>query len=391
MKVHWTEEMNPHRAFQVRGGRMTYEGGKDSTPPPAPDYTKAAQIQADSSQAMTTEQTYANRPDQITPWGTTEWSNQESIDPATGATVTKWTQNQSLTPELQQALDSQIDMTRGRSDLAASTMDRVAGDFADPISYDGMQDRKGQNMSLAGLDTGKIGPTTQTSNEASFSADRRRLEDAALERMRPEKQFQDQALSTQLSNQGLTPGSRAYDRAKQQLRDQHSRDDYNAIGAAGDEQARMEAMLLSRQGQAFGQEVTSQGTQNAATQNQNSQDITEANFANNLRQQQIAEEERKRTTSLNEMNAIASGQQVASPQMPGFVSASAAQPVQALTAAQATNQSQLDAYNASQANNQGAMSGLFGLGGTALGAIYGGPAGAAVGGQVGSSLGRSFG
>ena len=52
--------------------------------PAAPDYGAAAAQQAQSSREVTNMQTFANRPDQNTPFGSTSWSNAAVIDPATG-------------------------------------------------------------------------------------------------------------------------------------------------------------------------------------------------------------------------------------------------------------------------------------------------------------------
>jgi len=70
----------------------------------------------------------------------------------------------------------------------------------------------------------------------------------------------------------------------------------------------------------------------------------------------------RRGWSLNEINALISGQQVGMPQMPSFNPAQAAQPTQYLGAAQAQGQADLDAYNAQQGGLSGMLGGLGGLG-----------------------------
>ncbi len=78
--------------------------GKKSGPP-APDYTAAANAQADASKDNLTQQTWANRPTQNTPWGSSTWQSQSAIDPSTGKPVTQWTNNVTVDPRLQGALD----------------------------------------------------------------------------------------------------------------------------------------------------------------------------------------------------------------------------------------------------------------------------------------------
>ena len=74
--------------------------------PKPPDYEAAAQAQADSSAEVTNMQTWANRPNQTTPFGSTTWNPSATTDPATGQAVTQWNQNTTLTPQTQAALDS---------------------------------------------------------------------------------------------------------------------------------------------------------------------------------------------------------------------------------------------------------------------------------------------
>lgn len=108
--------------------------GKKSTPPP-PDYTGAAQAQAQASKENLNIQNFANRPTINTPWGTESWQTNATIDPATGQSVTAWTQNTTLNPALQQALDSQISIQQGRSDLANAFMERVGEEYKQPFDW----------------------------------------------------------------------------------------------------------------------------------------------------------------------------------------------------------------------------------------------------------------
>lgn len=112
----------------------TLWGGKGSSPPP-PDYTGAAREQAAASQELATQNTWANRPTQNTPWGSTTWEAAAGVDPSTGQAITQWTQNQTLDPALQSALNDQLAIQGGRSQLAGGFMDRVAGEYAQPFDW----------------------------------------------------------------------------------------------------------------------------------------------------------------------------------------------------------------------------------------------------------------
>ncbi|CAB5225323.1 Intramolecular chaperone auto-processing domain containing protein [uncultured Caudovirales phage] len=98
--------------------------------------------------------------------------------------------------------------------------------------------------------------------------------------------------------------------------------------------------------------------------NRFNQDQAISDYQNKLRQQAIAEENMKRLSSLNEMNALLTGQQVNMPSMPQFNGAAASQPTQYLPAAQLTGQANLDAFNAQNQSANSFTSGLFGLGGS---------------------------
>jgi hypothetical protein len=92
-----------------------------------------------------------------------------------------------------------------------------------------------------------------------------------------------------------------------------------------------------------------------------------ANFENALRQQAIAEQMQRRGMSLNEMNALLSGQQVQMPQMPSFNAAGRAETPNILGATQMGYDAALGAYNAQQAQGANMLGGLFSLGSAALG------------------------
>ena len=108
--------------------------GKGSAPPP-PDYVGAAQLQGELSKEALNMQNFANRPVQNTPFGSTTWDTQAVRDPATGDLVTQWTQNTTLASELQNALESQLGIQQGRSDLASGFMGRVASEYGQPFDW----------------------------------------------------------------------------------------------------------------------------------------------------------------------------------------------------------------------------------------------------------------
>jgi hypothetical protein len=282
-----------------------------------------------------------------------------------------WTQTTTLNPEAQRALDSQIALQGDRSELARSFMDRVSGDMSKPFDWSGLPD-KGKSLEATQFDRVGAAPRLQTDLDMSANpAERMRIENALFDRMRPIHEQQNSALETKLINQGLTPGSEAYNRAFQRQGDQQSRERFNALEMGGNEMQRLLNMQIqegqfentAKQNQQ-GMDINTTGFNNNVSKDRFGQDMTISEYQNKLRQQAISEQMMQRQMSLNEMNALLSGQQVQMPNMPQFNGAAAAQPTQYLPAAQLQGQAQLDAYNAQQMGANSFTNGLFGLGGS---------------------------
>ena len=281
--------------------------------PPPPDYRGAAEETARSSAEQVARQTFANRPTQTGPWGTVQWTPGTTVDPATGTQVTSWEQETTLRPELERALESEVGLQEYRSDLARDLMQRIGTGYEEDVDFDQF---------------GTIGEMRQEAEDAAYQRQASRLD--------PRFEQEQEALEVRLRNQGLVPGTEAYDRAMESFG--RTREDAYA-------QARAQATAEGR---------------------------SETQLSAQLRQQEIAEYLQERGVPLNEINAIIYGQQVQQPQLPGFQQAGRAQPVDYTGAARSGYQAQLDQFNVEQAGQQGLMSGGFGLGGIALRGMMGG-------------------
>lgn len=265
--------------------------GKKDTPPP-PDYVGAAEATA-----------RANRPDQNTPWGSVDWTEGPGGD---------WTQNITLSPEQQAALDSQQRITAGKSDLAEGMLGRMEGEFSQPMDWSQFND---WTTSVGG------GEEARKAAEGAYY-------DKATSRLDPRWQEKNQFADSKLRAQGLRPGDEAYDRQMAELGRQET-DAYD--------QAQMSAILTGgREGE------RSQGM-----------DIAGGAFGNTARGGQIAETMQKRGFSLNEINAILTGQQIGLPQFPGFKDGP-----DYSGAARDTYSADMDAYNADNALMNSIYAGL---------------------------------
>lgn len=315
--------------------------GKKSGPP-APDYTAAANAQAAGSQANTTQQTWANRPDQTSPFGNVTWGSTQAVDPSTGQTVTKWTQNTTLDPKLQGALDSQMNLQQGRSDLAGSMLGGVQQTLGRPMDYSQFTQMSGgpgaQNTGTTTSANGfNFGPqNTDTSRQRSPFVDQSRqqtqnintalqespqlnaqlgqgagniqsgldfsgaqgVSDAASTRARAEQAaYQSQtsrldprfasqqaSMESDLANRGISRDSEAYSRAMQDFdrskNDAYTQAQLGAIGVGGTEAQRDYGMDLGLRQQQVNEGALAGNFANTAQQQQFGQGL-QSGQANN--------------------------------------------------------------------------------------------------------------
>ena len=348
-------------------------GGKGSAPA-TPDYTGATQLQGEINKENLNTQNYANRPTINTPWGTQSWGTQASVDPATGQVVTSWTQNNSLAPGLQSALNNQLNIQAGKSDLANGFMSRVADEYGTAPDYSSITPMR-QASAPASLQTNTTDYVPGLATSFNFgdplpkfdSSYRDTVANTLMEKMQPTHDYQQRQLETKLSNMGFRAGTEGYDRELKNLAGRQAAERYNALDTAGNEAQRLYNMQMGTAQQGYQQNLGAAQFQNQALNQAQSMDLANmgagnsamaqqyglnqqyANAQNTLRQQAIAEMLQRRGTSLNEMNALLSGQQVSMPNMPSFNTAGMAQTPNYTQALQNTYNSQLAASNAQNA------------------------------------------
>lgn len=144
-------------------------------------------------------------------------------------------------------------------------------------------------------------------------------QDAIMSRLQPQIDRENSQLTTQLANQGITQGSEAWKNA------------------------------MTQQGQAHNDLLAQAASQGIGVGQQ-------------ARQQALQEQTAMRELPLNEVSALLSGSQIANPQFSG--AGVTAAPVSGATAQQ--GQFASNVYNQQVAQDNSTMSGLYGLGGSAL-------------------------
>lgn len=323
--------------------------GKDT--PAAPDYKGAAEQTAASSEEVNTQQTYANRPTTKTPWGTQTWNTSQGVDPSTGKPVTKWEQNIQLTPDQQAALNDQQKIQAGRSGAAETLLGQATSNFQTPFDW-GSLPSGGDRVGPAGSSAFSFGDAP-----GSASSYRQKAQDAVDALQEPGLKRSRDASDARLAAQGITQGSEAWKAEQQSLGDSEARAHLAAIDSG-----RAEADQSYRQDLSTGQfENQRQAQDTSQIMARGGADIQAGGYNQSLRQQKIAEMAQKRGMSLNELNALLTGQQVSMPNMPNAPTAGKAAGADYNSAAQQGYGSALDAANINNANS----SSTYGAVGTA--------------------------
>jgi hypothetical protein len=204
-----------HSGYQA--GVRLYHG--KSSPPPAPDYRAAAEQTAAGNLDMAKYATKSNRINQVTPYGSLDYSYKPELDASGKETGGGWTQTMNLTPQAQATLDKQMALSDKYADVANLGFDKARGIFENP------------NIDQSLLPKAPI--------NAGMTA-----QQAMMSRLQPTLDRNDEALRTRLANQGISLGSQAYGR-EQNLAGQNANDLYLQSAMQGinlDTNARKDAL-----------------------------------------------------------------------------------------------------------------------------------------------------
>lgn len=287
---------NKHHGYTFEGKRTPFGGGKGSAPPP-PNYTAAAEATAAGNLDAARTATAANRVNQYTPYGSLEYSiNPESQWDIYGNPT--WSAVQKLAPEQQQLLDIQNKTSLGLGNLAGTGLGYVENMLQKPFDTSG--------IAQIGINPGET------------------MQESIMRRLQPQIAQGREALQAQLANQGVVPGTEAYNRAMTQ------------------QNQRENDMLTS---------AVIQGTNTGLAANQ----------------QQFGQLGYMRNEPINTLNAVRTGSQVSSPSYISNVPQQATtQGADYLGAAQMQQNAAQAQANAANASSNSLTSGLMGLGGAAM-------------------------
>jgi hypothetical protein len=295
-------------------------------PPDAPDANQLIASQSAANTQAAELGASINRPDINTPLGSQTWSRVEDPSQPGGY---RYIQNNTLSPEQQRLYEGSTGLQQGAQGIAGQLQGQLGARMGTPFSLGGP----------ARVDS--VGDGSGVDNLQSYDAQRDQTIQSVLDRGRrilePQQRQAMEGFDVQLRNQGLMPGTEAYDRGLSQLR--QSQDQANldlqdrAIQAGSAEQGRLADLDLRRIQQSLSNRLSAGG------------------FTNNARQQAIQEQLTERNQPLAEYNSLLSGAQ---PTMPTFqpFGTQGVQPVNTQAAYGAQQQGQQANYNAQQGNIQ---------------------------------------
>jgi hypothetical protein len=250
--------------------------------------------------------------------------------------------------------NKQVAIQGGRSDVAGGLVGRMGQEFGQAQDWSGLNPMGQVPTSQFTLPEGDIGDPNafrQQGSDASYNA--------AMNRVTPQFQEQRRAMEAKMRNQGLGPEDAAWQSQMEGIGNAENDARNQAIWGA-QEAGRQESQLNF--GQQLGQNQNNFNQALGANAQNFGQAMSGSQYANQIRQQQITEQLQKRGASLNEINALLSGQQVQNPQMPNFAQAGVAQAAPIYNAA-------IDSASAANAANP--MNALLGAAGSAGGAYLG--------------------
>lgn len=393
-----------------------------SDPPPAPDYGAAAQQTAAGNLDMARYATQANRPNEITPYGTRTWTNNSSFDqsaydkamasynsalanqqsqpqgyysqsypgdPYAGVYFNSpllpqgqgqnsslvapnaadfysqgdnWTSTITLSPEMQALFDQQQKLQTGLFGAQDQALGRVNQTMGQGFDMSGVP-QGGQALRDGQISTLNIGQLPGMGSVYDPTQSTNTATDAILSRVNPQLERDEASLRSQLANQGVSQGSQAWNNAMDELR-RSKTDAYTQAGLQGI------GLGMQQQGQTFGQQTTNQQLAAALQGQQFGQQagLQGQQFAQSeqARQRAMQEQAYLRNLPLNELNALRTGNQVQQPQFGGFSQQATTAGPDMLGAAQGQYNAALGASNASNASSAGTIGGLFGIGGSLL-------------------------
>ena len=290
-------------------------GKSAPSPPPAPDYVGAAQAQGVANVEAARATAKLGNPNVYSPYGTQTVTYEGDVP-----TVT-----QTLTPQAQETLSAQQRVQTSLANLGQQGVETAQNVMGTPFQFGG------PSVQTA-LDTSQIAKMPVNAGTTG--------QEAIMSRLEPSLARNRVSTETQLINQGLRPGTEAYD---------------NAIKLLGQQEndARTQAVL---QGLNLDIGSNAQGFNQALQGGQ---------FGNTAQQQALAQAIQQRQLPINESTALMSGSQIQNPSFGAYQGSNVA-PAPIANATAQTGQYNQNIYNQQVGSQNAQNAGLFSFGGQAV-------------------------
>jgi len=305
--------------------------GPAPSAPAAPDYTGAAQATAQGNLQAAQAATAANRVNQVTPYGNLNYA-ETGTDSQGNPT---WTATTSLSDVGQQLLNNQNQTSLGLGGAINAQLGQVQNVMG-----------QGFNPNIPQTQT-SLGPNFKTATDYAGGMQGWDKANQILQaRLTPQMAQQAEAQTAQLANQGIVPGTQAYENAMRTF-NQGQND-----------------LLTNSQlaGQQIGNNLFTQGLQ--GSQFANNAALQQGQFGNTAQQQAYNQALTNYNLPLNTLSALRTGAQVQNPTFVNSAQQATTSGADILGANQMGYNAQMGNFNAQQAAQQGFNSGLMGLGGT---------------------------
>lgn len=361
--------------------------------PATPDYAGAAEETAQGNLDAARSAAASNRVNQVTPYGSLNYAV-TGKDPYGNPT---WTATTALSPEQQQLYNYDVQSSLGLGRLQNTGLDYVNSMISQPFSTSQLPQLSSQLNAPQFTQLGQAEAMQRAGNTEQLQRDLEnqgmagwdRATGLLMERIQPSLDRQQKSLDAQLANQGIMRGSQAYNQAQQDLAQKQN--DARTQAALGGQQVQQNLFGQALQAGQFGNQAMTQQQQNqlanlgfsntAAQQDfsnrqaqlQMNNALAQQGFGNQAQQAQLANQARgqgfqelayQRNEPINTLNAVRSGSQVTAPNQ-FYVNA----PQQATTAgadylgaAGMTGNANIAAANATNAQTNAMIQGLFSLG-----------------------------
>ena len=288
-----------------------------STPqaPAAPDYTGAAVAQGVANEATARLTAKLGNPNVYSPYGNQTVTFNNDVP-----TVT-----QTLTPQAQETLNAQQKVQTDLANLGSQGVATAQNVLDKPFTFGGPSVQ-------TSLDTSGIAKMPVNAGTTG--------QEAIMSRLEPSLAKNRVSTETQLINQGLRPGSEAYDNAIKLLGQQENDQRTQAV---------LQGIGLDTSANAQGYNQALQGGQ----------------FANTAQQQALAQAIQGRQMPLNEITALMSGSQIQNPTFNPYQGTNI-QPAPIANATAQEGQFAQNTYNQQVASANAQNAGMFSLGGAGI-------------------------